>query len=188
MPLIPRFLSDQKSTTGSVRGDAYHRLMEMLDFAIVPEREFLEKEILGLIESGRFSREEYELVDPEDILLLLSSSLGRRMAGACRKGLLFREQPFVLGLPAGEVRPEYADSGEQLLIQGIIDAFFYEGEELVLLDYKTDRLYREEDFENRYRIQLDYYKKALEQITEKRVKEIYIYSFTLEKAICLYRE
>ena len=188
MPLIPRFLSDQKSTSGSVRGDAYHRLMEMLDFAIVPEREFLEKEILGLIESGRFSREEYELVDPEDILLLLSSSLGRRMAGACRKGLLFREQPFVLGLPAGEVRPEYADSGEQLLIQGIIDAFFYEGEELVLLDYKTDRLYREEDFENRYRIQLDYYKKALEQITEKRVKEIYIYSFTLEKAICLYRE
>ena len=58
----------------------------------------------------------------------------------------------------------------------------------MLLDYKTDRLYREEDFENRYRIQLDYYKKALEQITEKRVKEIYIYSFTLEKAICLYRE
>ncbi len=72
-----------------------------------------------------------------------------------------------------------------VLIQGIIDAFFVEDGEIVLLDYKTDKVSDETELVSRYRIQLDYYKEALEASTNMKVKEIYIYSFSLGKEIPL---
>ncbi len=185
VPLLPRFLVQEQETAGSVRGDAYHRLMEMLDFSVKAEEGAVDGEARRLIAAEKFSEEEYGLVESRDIVTLLESPLGLRMSAAFERGELVREQPFVLGISAEEVREKYAESGEQLLIQGIIDAFFYEEGDIVLLDYKTDRLYTEEAFGSRYRVQLEYYQKALERLTGRRVKEIYIYSFTLGRAIRL---
>ncbi len=119
----------------------------------------------------------------------LASPLGRRMAQAER---LKKEQQFVMGLPARQIRSEYAGShleDETLLVQGIIDAWFEEDGELVVVDYKTDRMDGDDRetarrrLSERYRAQLDYYQAALEMSTGKRVKERYIYSFSLEEAI-----
>lgn len=63
-----------------------------------------------------------------------------------------------------------------MLVQGIIDVFFEEEGELVLADYKTDNVGQVRELEERYKVQLDYYQKALEQITGKHVKERIIYS------------
>ena len=91
---------------------------------------------------------------------------------------LRREQPFVY--------IDEARDNEQL-IQGIIDLYFEEDGELVIVDYKTDRVKRgkagAEELVSRYAVQLDYYAKALSQITGKTVKEKIIYSFTLGKAL-----
>ena len=70
-----------------------------------------------------------------------------------------------------------------MLVQGIIDAFFYEDGEAVVVDYKTDRVRRAEELAERYRIQLDYYDRALQMLTGRKVKERLIYSFQLGKAI-----
>ena len=72
-----------------------------------------------------------------------------------------------------------------VLIQGIIDAWFFEGDDIILMDYKTDHVNHEEDLVKRYKIQLELYKRALEAFTGKIVKEIYIYSFALGKEIKL---
>ena len=74
-----------------------------------------------------------------------------------------------------------------MLVQGIIDLWFYEGDEIVLADYKTDRVYpgQEELLKARYQEQLAYYEKALIQTTGCRVKEKLIYSFALQKTLCL---
>jgi len=185
MPLIPAFMEEKHETAGSVRGDAYHRFMEVLDFSVEPAKDAIESAAESYIRSGRYTEEEFKLVEVSDIEKMLSSSLGRRMASAAQRNELRREQPFVIGIPAEDVRRSFAGSGEQILIQGIIDAFFYEDGDIVLMDYKTDRLYKEEAFAERYRVQLEYYKKALEQLTGRHVKEIYIYSFTLGKEISL---
>ena len=76
---------------------------------------------------------------------------------------------------------------ETVLIQGIIDAFFYEEKELVLVDYKTDAVREGEEMRlvELYHTQLEDYAQALERMTGKRVKEKYIYSFTLNKEILL---
>ena len=72
-----------------------------------------------------------------------------------------------------------------MLIQGSIDVYFEEDGELVVADYKTDAVTQAEELVNRYRVQLDYYARALEQLTRKRVKEKIIYSFALQKEIAL---
>lgn len=103
------------------------------------------------------------------------------MQKAKERGELFREQPFVIGLPGTEV--DASASEEPVLIQGIIDAFFYEDDEIVVLDYKTDRVLRAEELAEKYRTQLEYYEKALQMTTGKRVKERLIYSFALGRVI-----
>ena len=72
-----------------------------------------------------------------------------------------------------------------MLIQGIIDAYFIEDGEVVIVDYKTDRMHREEDFIGHYQVQLDYYEEALQKITHLSVREKLIYSVELQKAIPL---
>lgn len=53
----------------------------------------------------------------------------------------------------------------------------------MLADYKTDKVSCREELIRRYRTQLDYYRMALEQITGKKVKERYLYSFYLQEEI-----
>ena len=95
-----------------------------------------------------------------------------------------REKPFMMGIPASELDKKYPE-GEMVLIQGIIDAFFIEDGEIVLMDYKTDKVKTDEELLSRYTIQLDYYKRALEASTNMKVKEVFIYSFALGKEIKL---
>ena len=121
---------------------------------------------------------------PEDILCFLNCKSGMRMHEAALQGRLYKEQPFVLGVDAGEIYPE-EKSGEPILVQGIIDVYFEEDDGLVLLDYKTDHVRKAQELKEKYHAQLDYYAKALEQLLEKPVKEKVIYSFTLQEEILL---
>ena len=88
----------------------------------------------------------------------------------------------MLGIPASEIYPEI-QSEEMILVQGIIDVCFEENGELVVLDYKTDRVRKAEELREKYHAQLDYYAEALEQLLKKPVKEKIIYSFTLQEEI-----
>ena len=125
--------------------------------------------------TGAFSDREKELVRLQDICAFLESPLGVRARAAAAGGKLKREQQFVIGLPAREVGDW--DSDELVVIQGIVDAFFEEEDGLVLYDYKTDRVDTPEELRERYSVQLDFYERALGQITGKPVKERYLYSF-----------
>lgn len=96
---------------------------------------------------------------------------------------IFREIPFVYKRKASEIISDL-ESDESIYIQGIIDCYFEEDEEIILVDYKTD--YVQEDISilvERYRGQISMYKEAIEAITKKRVKESFIYSFNLNKEV-----
>ena len=138
------------------------------------------------MEAGFLDQKAYELINPSDIWTFLSGPLGRRMAKAQAEGRCRREQQFIMGVPAREVGK--GDSEELVLIQGIIDAYLEEPEGLVLIDYKTDHVPAglprgAKLLADRYRIQLDYYARALTQLTGKKVKERIIYSMALQQSI-----
>ena len=88
----------------------------------------------------------------------------------------------MLGTDAREMYPDEAE-GELILVQGIIDVYFEEADGLIVLDYKTDRVKSAGELKEKYHAQLDYYARALEQITGKHVKEKIIYSFALREEI-----
>ena len=182
VPLIPEFLKEEEILTGAPRGSAYHKLLELLDFTVDYDVENLTAAVQQLRQEGRLTDEMTECIRPKDILRFLGCRSGRRMADAARNGKLYKEQPFVLSVDASEIYPEDC-SGEKILVQGIIDVYFEEPDGLVVLDYKTDKVRTGNELKEKYHAQLDYYAQALEQLTEKPVKEKIIYSFTLGEEI-----
>ena len=204
VPYIPGFRREQEKVSGAVRGNAFHRTMELLDFTYLfteselftgcPDtyeeyreglhkdklqnrlEEFLQREKTSL----RLTEEYAKAVSLPKILNFLEQELAYRMWRAQEQGLLYREQPFVLGIDAKRLDPDLPE-GEKVLIQGIIDVFFIEDGEIVLLDYKTDVIDSLEALWNRYNVQIQYYEEALTKLMQMPVKERILYSFYLEK-------
>ena len=178
LPTIPKFLSDEKDEgQGARRGTAYHRAMELLEFHKIRTKQDIREQLDRFAEEGRMTADARALVRESVIWPFFQSDLGRRMADAQREGRLKKESQFVIGIPAREIGDW--DSDELVLIQGIMDAFFEENGELILVDYKTDYAEQEETLIERYKLQLDYYRRALMQMENKPVKETLIYSFRL---------
>lgn len=181
IPFIPDFISKREEKGGAFAGTAYHRVMELWDFGQEEPQSVVSK-VHQFVLQGRLTQEQADLIVPGKLEHFLNHSLAKRMEQAARLGNLYKEQPFVIGKPACEINRH--DTADQLvLIQGMIDAFFYEENHIVLVDYKTDYVNEERELIEKYQTQLELYSKALEQITEKQVAECWIYSFRLGKAI-----
>ncbi len=185
IPYIPEFMREavgtqEEENIGALRGTAMHRVLECFDFT----REFdtLREQIDGMLASGRLEQRLYELVSLPTLMQFMRLPLASRMQKAARAGRLYKEKPFVMGKRADEVSPE-TDSSAMVLIQGIIDAFFEEDGQLVLVDYKTDAVKTKEELVGRYKAQMDLYQEALERATGKQVKEKILYSFKLQGEI-----
>ena len=185
--IIPAFVSGEKEEyRGAARGTAYHRLMECLDYTHAEDVHQIQKQIRMLTDSRKMSPEEAQCIRIADILAFVDSKLGQRMKTAAEQNALYREQPFVIAQKMNQI--EVAWNGEEtVLVQGIIDAYFIEDDEIVLVDYKTDKVSPggEQHLIDLYHIQLEDYAAALERMLQKKVKETFIYSFTLRKMIPL---
>ena len=176
--IVPKFISGEEvKLAANERGSAYHRVMECLDYSVSVNINGVKADIKRMLETGKMNELQVKSVNPWDINTFVQSDTGRRVVNAMDNGSVRREQPFVF---------EY----EGQLIQGIIDLYFEEDGELVIVDYKTDRVMKgeagEKELVKRYAIQLDYYAKALTQLTGKKVKEKIIYSFALGKELSVY--
>lgn len=183
--IVPAFISGEKEVTrGAARGTAYHCVMECLDYTQVKTYQEIDRQIQTLVENHKMSPEEGESIRRKDILAFSGSELGMRMQRAALDKKLHREQPFVMKVDMKNLDDSW-NGDETVLVQGIIDAYFIEGEEIVLVDYKTDRIGQGEESKliERYRTQLEDYALALERMLHKKVKQKYIYSFALQKAI-----
>lgn len=207
--VIPEFMKEETKVAGSTRGSAYHRFMELLDFAELAaeyrnddacEKEkdythrdytdiFTEKLKYNLIKQKKrilseklMPESDLKLLDERKIIAFFESLLAKKMMEADGKHLLFKEQPFVMEIPAKRVNEKFPEE-ETMLIQGIIDAYYEEDGRIYLMDYKTDRVSEKEELVRRYKLQLDYYKEALERITGKEVAGVYIYSFHFSEVV-----
>ena len=109
------------------------------------------------------------------------------MAAADLRGDLYRERQFYMMMTPGEIlgRSEKDKTDETIVVQGIIDAYFIEDGQIVLMDYKTDSVKKSEELVRKYHVQLDKYADVLEQLTGMKVKEKIIYSFCLDTTVNL---
>lgn len=181
---------------GTKIGTAYHRYMQYYNYEN-DEYDSRELDKENTVEP---------LVSKEKIDNFNKTELGKRFKIAYNSHKLYREQKFMKLFSNNEINKflgkDFSDSKiddmRQIIIQGIIDAFFVEYDKnndekyLILVDYKTDKINDKLDVENftkylvdNYKIQLSIYKNILESITGLKVRESYIYSFALDKEILL---
>lgn len=178
---LPPWLADEgDGVSGAQRGTALHKAMQYITPAADHTEGSLRRELATFVQRGIFSPEESSLIYVPVLAAFWRSSLGRRMAASPE---LHREYPFTVLLAGGPL-PEI-EGGERFLIQGVIDCLFREDDGWVLVDYKSDRLEQDDDFKERYAVQLALYKQAVEQITGIPVRETYIYSFHLQREIMM---
>ena len=167
-------------------GTAYHRIMEFVDFkkavneAGECDRVYIDERAETLRVNNAISEQVFKALDLRKIYAFFETEIGLRACAAARAGLLSKEKPFTL-------RTEH--NGKSVLVQGIIDCYFRDGDELVLLDYKSNRLSykdREADIERireEYLEQINLYRSALEEGIGLSVKEAYLY--LLDKSITI---
>ncbi len=174
---------------GAKTGTAVHRFMECYDFMDSEDDKAaaFNRQRDAILAAGLMKEEDVKLISQNKIVDFLESDLCRRMAAADGNGKLYREQPFVMSAMPEDIWPDKETNPENdpILIQGIIDVFFEEDGEIVLMDYKTDKVSKEEELVGRYEAQLKLYADAIAKARGQKVKEIIIYSFCLDKTIVL---
>lgn len=172
--LLPNCLQEEcKPYTPVRKGILVHFLLENIDFQKIQTKDQLKEYIQKLVEEGNISKEDAGYLSVSKIMNFLNSKIGKELKNASE---IFREEKFILR--KNEV---HAD-----LIQGVIDLYYINPKgNIVLVDFKTDRIQEESDFIKKYQIQLAIYQEALEKLTGLLVENVYIYSFYLNKEILL---
>jgi len=175
----PRFLAEKEQLSGAQRGTVYHLVFEHLPYGLLDEHSdasVLERWLQSFASKGYLTPQELAVIRADDFIAFLRTGIGRRMRAAALAGKLQREQQFMMGFDADKLYPEVT-YGDMVLVQGIIDAWFWEDDEIVLVDYKTDHVRNDlRELADKYRIQLEYYAEALERVTGHTVREKIIYS------------
>lgn len=179
-------VSQGNANPGALRGTAVHRVMECLDFRKLASldrdnpgavKEFVRGELSRMLSEGALDASSFSLVYPSMIEAFVRDPVAGRMADAASRGQLYREKPFIM-------------EHDGVLVQGIIDVFWMEGDSIILLDYKTDRVNESEELVLRYQTQLKLYANALTRIfsteeQKKTAEEKLIYSFRLKEVVKL---
>lgn len=188
--VVPAFMQEQtqqKPLSGAAAGTVYHRVLADYDFTLDAGLDTVLRWLETMVQCDKITEGEKKAVQAGRLVRFLNSELGARMKKAAGKGVLHRENPFVLSIPAGKLFQdvEKEAGAEPVLIQGTIDAWFEEAGHLVLVDYKTDycRPEQKESLVRRYRTQFLLYASALTRLTGKVVGEAWLYSLSLGEAI-----
>ena len=179
----PKFLEAKKGLTATEKGTVMHFVMQHLNF----KRDNFEGQIEEMISKELLTEIQARSVDVAKIKIFVHSALGNRLIASKKVN---REVPFNIEIPCKEIYPDiiaddYKD--ESILLQGIIDCYFEENDALILIDYKTDYVTNDniESMRVKYALQINYYARALELLTGKRVKEKYVYLFSAGELVII---
>ena len=177
---VPKFAS-RGSLTAAERGMAMHTLMEHININKILTLEDIVPFVDNLKHRNLLSEKEAASIDVYKINNFINSQLAERMR---RADYLRKEIPFVLELEAEKAYLHNVDEGS-LLVHGIIDCYFIENDSIILVDYKSDYVGEDgiEIIKNRYKIQLEIYRKALENALNMEVSECLLYLF--DRDICV---
>lgn len=175
----PEFAAEAGGLTASEKGTAMHTFMQYANYSAAEND--VKKEAARLAENGLLSREERDSLNITQLKEFFSTELYARMK---RSGRIRREQKFLIKKSDAALDDtRLMEYNGNSMLQGIADCMFEEEDGIVLIDYKTDRVQSESVLISRYDLQIKLYAAALEKIFGKKVKEAYLYSFCLGKAV-----
>ncbi|NLW12498.1 MAG: hypothetical protein GX028_10855 [Clostridiaceae bacterium] len=179
----PAFLEGSKRFTAAEKGTIVHFILQHLELDKAVTEEDILQQINDMIKRELLTEEEAQVANMNQIYAFLNSEIGKRIRNASQ---VYREVPFNLRKKSHELMEDLQANEDTLLIQGVIDCFFEEEGQWVLVDYKTDYMDSSDkilQLKERYRVQMDLYTEALEQITGKQVKERVLYLLSINQEV-----
>ena len=176
----PVFLKNE-SLTFAQKGTAMHSALELCDFENA--RKDFEAELSRVVESGKITDAQVQSLNKENLKKFFESELCLQ---AIKADEVHKEKNFMVEIDARQVHTDLGDEfdGEKIFVQGYVDLCFVNEQGVTIVDYKTDRVDKDELI-TRYKTQLDIYEKALNQIFDKKVVRKAIYSLHLGEIIDL---
>ena len=177
----PKFMQEDKKISNVEKGTLVHLCIQRLDERKDYELKDIQNMILNLVEKEIITKNEADAIDVNLIYQYTKSQLFEELRQAKE---VHKEQPFYINIPAKDVVSEAENSKKNILVQGIIDLYYIDkNDNLVLIDFKTDYISNEpnakEKILEKYKVQLEIYKTALEQALGRKVNKT---------AICLVKD
>ena len=169
----PKFMQEDKKISNAEKGTLVHLCIQRLDERKDYELKDIQNMILNLVEKEIITKNEADAIDVNLIYQYTKSQLFEELRQAKE---VHKEQPFYINIPAKDVVSEAENSKKNILVQGIIDLYYIDkNDNLVLIDFKTDYISNEpnakEKILEKYKIQLEIYKTALEQALGRKVNK-----------------
>ena len=183
---MPLFLQKDEDTkiTNAQKGTLIHLCMQKLDLNKMNYTYEDVKELVNELEIKKIiTSKEAETININKIYRFTKSKIWNEMIEAKE---VQREKPFYINIPAKEIYKD--DLEENVLVQGVIDLYYISSDgELVLVDFKTDYVENRDEkiLIDKYKVQLDLYKRALSQALNRNVDRVYIYSTYLDSDILI---
>ncbi|WP_062105312.1 helicase-exonuclease AddAB subunit AddA [Bacillus niameyensis] len=179
----PKFMKEKGHLSPTEYGTAMHTVMQHIPLEDVPTLLSVQTCLAKLVEKEILTAEQAEIVSCEQIVRFFETEIGQKMLSARS---IQREVPFTIGVPAKEVYIDWDGENENVLVQGIIDCILEDETGVYLIDYKTDTIHgkfaggfpkAKNTLANRYRTQLNFYERAIQEILGKKVIGKYLYFF-----------
>ncbi len=178
---VPEFLKEETKITPAKKGSLVHLCLQKLDEKQDYDALKIDQFIQSLVQKQIICKKEAEAINQKDLLQYTKSELFNDLKQAKK---IHKEVPFYFDMEAEEIVNK--EVNEKILVQGIIDLYYIDKDgHMILVDYKTDFVKEEQELILKYQKQLDIYKRALEEATDKRVDKTYIYSVYLQKMIAI---
>nr|OTP53471.1 helicase-exonuclease AddAB, AddA subunit [Enterococcus termitis] len=173
----PRFIETIRKPSALEVGTATHYLLQLLDLTKEPTKKDILELIDELIQTNIIKENVAKQINIEQVLAFYQTNLGQQLLTSPAQ--VVREQPFSMLLKAEELIKDYPKkTDDDLLIHGMIDGYIEQEETCLLYDYKTDFVQDIGDDQEikkiiqRYKGQLNLYRKALVQATGKQVTQV----------------
>lgn len=192
----PSFIHQGEEKVGfnsAEKGTIFHLAMQLIDFSkfdtedISKIREEVKLQINSFVEKNIMSLDEIETININWIVKFIKSDIFKEIYIANKSEKLFKEKAIDYNIKLKNLfKDENIEEDEKIMVVGIIDLFFEnENGEIILLDYKTDYVTKEnlEEVKKRYKVQLDLYKSAIEDISGKKVAKKGLYLFGINEFV-----
>lgn len=157
-------------------GTAYHAIMQYVKFGDTKEN--IVKLIDELVNKNIISEEISKNINVDEIYS--ANCIMEKLSKNAK--FIYREKQFLLRENYNKL-VKNSDNNSKVIVQGIIDLVIDNGEDVILIDYKTNKTKNEQLLIDKYSLQLNIYKLAFEKATNLKITKVYLYSFYNKKLI-----
>ena len=198
----PKFLREEK-IEGKEKGTILHSILELLDiipFSKLKNMSIDEKKnvIFAYLDKLKkekiYSKEELEIVDIDVLLNYINTYIYEYLSKSAENDSIrvYKEKTIYLKLTKEDIESlktkyminENLEEGQ--ILQGVLDLYIVdeENKKIYIVDYKTDKVFKEKYYIDRYNVQIGIYEYSIfKQYGEDYSYRKIIYSTTMKKII-----